>query len=147
MCTPKKVCTLDEIPKIYDSNCTLNANDNQLYKTYKLTNFKSDVCIIDNTVDTNKTYTVPCGQCEAGSAFEKQTDGSFVCKYCPSDKATQQQVCSACSSGSYLQRGISLSQFESFPKDFNFTTNCYNKDINKKLIKCAASNGFITKYQ
>jgi hypothetical protein len=51
--------------------------------------------------------------------------------------------CNTCEAGSYVQNGIEIVDFSSFPSKYNFTTQCLIKDNFSKETDCMYSKGFI----
>jgi hypothetical protein len=150
VCKPKRNCTMDEIPRLYSDKCVRSEEDNNLYKefTLELEDFESEVCDVDELINEETLYQVPCGLCEAGSQQSINKEGEVSCESCPEGTSTtNSQKCESCGKGSYLVKGLELSKFEWFPSEYNFTTYCLSKDSQIKDSYCSESDGFLPIYE
>eukprot|EP00347_Sterkiella_histriomuscorum_P001733 403370894 len=151
-CQPIRNCTEEEIPKIYDDTCyysKFNQSQAVRYFTYNLSAVNTDFCKIDPKIykDSNQKYEIPCDMlCEQGQVRVENkaaTNGQFSCEVCAHGMYSvfnQDKTCGFCHKGSYLERGLDLSRWTSFPKsEYNITSKC----IDGKGQKCHNSDGFI----
>lgn len=123
VCFSRRACSLEEIPKKFESNCFKQQGEQTPQRRFSLDikDFKPSICQIeDANITTTDAYTVPCGVCERGQGFVAKLEDEESCEVCASNlysNIASSHKCQTCAAGHYIQRGISLTKFESFPSD------------------------------
>ena len=138
-------CTLDEIPKIY-GQWLLAPGETALHRHFQLDfENKPTICDIPSELEQLTEFETYDGSCELGTQMVKNDNDTYSCYFCPEGTGTfivNQTKCTGCDQGAYLQQGISLTQFEKFPSQYNFSSYCYTKDSYSKDTYCTESDGF-----
>lgn len=92
---------------------------------------------------------MPCAKCEDGQTLKDKLEDEKICSECPKGTFSNDETshkCTSCSAGHYIQTGLSLTNFETFPSEYNITTFCFTTESFLTDTYCPESDGFMAVY-